>query len=67
MEVGINTTNPKTIKSDKYKVPVQGWPGKTNEGKGTTYYFALHFTLALLILAVIIGNVGMFLGKRRSI
>lgn len=39
--------------------------GKTNLGRGSIYYPTLHFALALLILAVVIGNVGMAMGKRR--
>jgi hypothetical protein len=32
--------------------------------KGTAYYPTLHFCLFLLIIAVVIGNVGMFLSRR---
>ncbi len=67
MEAGINNPGPDLIESDKYKgESIPGWKGKTNKGKGTAYYLALHFTLALLILAVVIGNVGMFAAKRRA-
>ena len=66
MDAGINNSGPGAVTSDKYKESIQGWPGKTNSGKGTAYYLALHFTLALLIVAVVTGNVGMFLAKRRS-
>ncbi len=67
MEVGINNPGPGQITSDKYKgESIPGWPGKTNTGKGTAYYLALHFTLALLIIAVIVGNLGMYLSKRRA-
>jgi hypothetical protein len=43
---------------------IPGWPDKTNEGRGTKYYFALHVCLALLILAVLVGNIGMYLSKK---
>jgi len=67
MEYGINNPGPHEIESEKYKgESIPGWPGKTNTGKGTAYYFALHFALALLVVAVAIGNLGMFVAKRRS-
>jgi len=46
--------------------PVPGIAKLKAEGalKGTSYYPTLHFCLFLLILAVIAGNVGMFLGRR---
>ena len=40
--------------------------GKTNLGRGSIYYPTLHFALALLILAVVVGNVGMAMAKRRQ-
>jgi hypothetical protein len=64
MDNGINNPGPAMIESDLYKERIPGWPGKKNDGKGTAYYLALHFTLTLLILAVVVGNVGMFLSKR---
>ncbi len=42
------------------------WPGAINYDNGAKYYPTLHLALALLILAVIIGNVGMFLSRKRS-
>jgi hypothetical protein len=45
---------------------VPGFPGEDNIGNGTRYYPTLHFCLALLILAVIIGNVGMALNRRKA-
>jgi hypothetical protein len=56
------------IRSEKYKdTPIQGFPGKQNEGKGTKYYPTLHFALGLLILAVIIGNIGMAMSRRQGV
>ena len=66
MDNGINNPGPGMIESDAYKEKIPGWPGKKNDGKGTAYYLALHFTLTLLIIAVVVGNVGMFLSKRRA-
>jgi len=65
MEVGINNPGPTMIESSKYG-PIPGFPGKHNTGKGTAYYPALHVCLAVLILAVITGNVGMFLARRQA-
>lgn len=41
------------------------WPDKQNAGKGMGYYPTLHVVLALMILTVVLGNVGMFLSRRR--
>lgn len=66
MDVGINGPEPGSIKSDKYPgETIAAWPGKGNAGKGTAYYLTLHFALALLIIAVAVGNLGMFLAKRK--
>lgn len=43
-----------------------GFKGMQNLGKGTAYYPTLHVCLFLLILAVIVGNVGMFLAKKET-
>lgn len=40
------------------------WPGKTNLDKGTKYIFTLHIGLFLLILAVVVGNIGVFLTRK---
>lgn len=64
MDVGINVPGPHEVKSDKYGV-VPASPAPDNPGKGTAYYLALHFTLSLLIIAVVVGNIGMFLSRRR--
>lgn len=41
------------------------FPGMDNKGKGMGYFPTLHVVLGLMILAVIIGNIGMFLARRR--
>lgn len=69
MDKGIspaNTTTKDAIMSDKYPNGVPGYPGKGNQGKGTAYFLTLHFALSLLIIAVVIGNVGMFLSRRKA-
>ncbi|MBS1717749.1 MAG: hypothetical protein JSS72_08460 [Armatimonadetes bacterium] len=38
-------------------------PGR-NQGLGTAYFPTLHAALALMILAIIIGNVGMFMARK---
>jgi hypothetical protein len=68
MEHGINNPGPDgkiVVPSSKYG-QIPGFPGMPNKGKGTLYYPTLHVALALLILTVIIGNVGMFLSKRAN-
>lgn len=43
---------------------IPGFPDKPNAGRATKYYLALHACLTLLIVAVIVGNVGMVLSKK---
>ena len=66
MEDGVNVEGPHKVVSEKYSEVIPGFPGKPNEGKGTAYYPSLHFALFLLIVAVITGNHGMFLSKRKA-
>lgn len=40
--------------------------GKTNLDNGAKYYPTLHIALTLLILAVLIGNIGMMMARRRT-
>jgi hypothetical protein len=68
MDTGINVKGPDgkvTVSSSKVPGEVPASPGR-NAGQGTTYSFALHITLLLLILAIVVGNVGMFLSKREK-
>ena len=44
----------------------KGFPGMRNAGMGTAYYPTLHACLLLLILAVLVGNVGMLLARREG-
>lgn len=68
MESGINTPGPdgKIAVVAEGLPAVPGFPGQENVGRGTLYYPTLHFALALLILMVVIGNVGMFLGRKEG-
>lgn len=43
-----------------------GFKGMTNYDQGALYYPALHAALVLLILAVVLGNVGMYLSRRKA-
>ncbi|MBS1721760.1 MAG: hypothetical protein JSS66_02005 [Armatimonadetes bacterium] len=70
MKYGLNHPDPN--KNGRIEVP---WAGKEDksaepvtEGKtfarGSLYYLSFHFAILLLIIAVILGNVGMFLGRK---
>ncbi len=65
MESGVNFPDKATakIKSDKLGT-IEGFPDPDNKGQGTRYYPTLHYALALMIIMIILGNVGMFLAKR---
>lgn len=66
MEKGVNWPEAKdTVEYAKDKsLVVPGWKGQQNYARGTSYYFALHTGMALLILAVAAGNIGMWLARR---
>jgi hypothetical protein len=42
------------------------FPGQINLDNGAKYYPTLHIALVLLILAVITGNLGMYLARKRA-
>lgn len=68
MEYGINspeTGGEKTVKVPGAE-PIPGFTGKTNLARATNYYFALHVAITLLILAVVLGNIGMVLSRREQ-
>jgi len=68
MEDGINSPGPNGKVGFQWEnhPPVKGFPGETNYGRGKLYFPTLHIDMALLILAVIFGNVGMFMAKKRG-
>lgn len=45
---------------------IAGFPGEINLDQGALYYPTLHAALILLILAVVIGNLGILLSRRKS-
>ena len=61
METGIEPGS-----SADFPEGIAGFKDMQNAGKGTAYYPTLHVCLFLLILAVVVGNVGMFLGRREK-
>ena len=73
MEYGINRPNKDgkiVVESERFTEPyedgqkgVPGFPGMKNAGKGKAYFPALHAVVTLLILAVIVGNIGMALAR----
>lgn len=70
MEYGLNVPDASGkihVKSDHYNGQIPGFPGQANFGQGLAYFPALHASLAVLVLAVVAGNIGMFLqkGKKR--
>jgi len=44
----------------------EGFPGKKNLDRASAYYPTLHFTLTLMIILVVIGNVGLVLSRREG-
>lgn len=52
--------------SNNFPDGIPGFKGMQNLGKGTAYYPTLHVCLFLLILAVLVGNVGMFLARKEA-
>lgn len=45
---------------------IEGFKGATNFARGMNYYLSLHFALFLMIVAVVLGNVGMLMTRKRS-
>jgi hypothetical protein len=50
----------------KGRPKIEGFTGKKNYARGMQYYLSLHSALTLMILAVVIGNIGTFLSRRKS-
>lgn len=68
MENGINTsTDGKAPFIKAANLPeVPGFPGQQNYARGMKYYLALHVAMGLMILAVIAGNLGLYLTRKES-
>lgn len=67
MEYGVNVpdANGKVmVSAPNIPEKIPNFPGMPNFGRGKLYYPSLHATLILMILAVVIGNAGMFMAKR---
>jgi hypothetical protein len=47
-------------------VHVHGFKGMQNLGSASKYIATLQFAMLLLVLAVLVGNVGMFLAKKKG-
>ncbi len=48
------------------KPKIEGFKEATNYARGMNYYLSLHFALGLMILAVVAGNIGMVLTRKRG-
>lgn len=69
MEFGLNSPpdRPRVV-SEKHRSlgEIRGFEGEINLAKGKRYYPTLHAALFLMILAVVVGNIGMFLTRKRG-
>jgi len=52
------------ISANHPEVRIEPFRGMKNFDRAAAYYFALHFAMTLMILAIVVGNVGMFLVRR---
>jgi hypothetical protein len=68
MEGGLNWRGPdgKIANPMPGQPVIAGFPGEFPKGRGSSYYPTLHFALGLLILAVVVGNVGIYLTRRET-
>lgn len=68
MDNGVNWTNPdgKIVVKDASVPVIEGFPGDFPMGRGKAYYPTLHAALTLLILAVVVGNLGLYLTRKKS-
>lgn len=53
------------IKSNDGSIEVPGWEGHKNLDRGTRYILTLHAAILLLIVAVVLGNIGVVLNRRK--
>lgn len=67
METGVNNPpDAPVVANEKIKGVIPGFPGAINKGKGTAYYPTLHVALTLMILAIVIGNIGMYMTRKEG-
>jgi hypothetical protein len=66
MENGVNVQGPDAKVEAPGVPPITGFAGETNYAKGKMYYPTLHVAIALMILAIITGNVMMFRNRKRG-
>lgn len=67
MEHGVNyKEDPETVVSEKVKDTFEPFKGMKNLDRASKYYPTLHVALILLIVAVVVGNIGMVLSKRKG-
>ncbi len=66
MENGIHPEGANGAVKAPGRPAIEGFKGMKNKARATDYYLPLHAGLSLLILAVVIGNIGMFAARRRT-
>lgn len=69
MEHGLNYAGEDGVIHVQYegdRTPIRGFPGERNLERASRHYFSLQVALGLLILAVVAGNVGLMLTRKRG-
>ena len=67
MANGVNVLDPNGKINVRSQTPgeIPALQGSVTYGRGMSYYFALHVTFILVILAIILGNIGYFMTRRK--
>lgn len=63
--VAAGKTEPAVPYMKDQKLVIEPLPGTTFD-QGARYFFALHVTLFLMILAIVLGNIGMYLDRKKK-
>lgn len=69
MEFGLNYPDANGVVRVNYegdRNPIRGFPGQRNLERASRHYFSLQVALGLLILAVILGNLGLVITRKRG-
>jgi len=69
MQDGVNlpdATGKVAVSSNHVVGSIGNFPGMSNLGQGSQYYPALNASLAVFILAIVVGNIGMFMVKKEK-